>query len=270
MGILDLLSGKTQSVASNPGMASRSQGLLDLLLGQDNPLSQFADSRQNTLGAIGAGIASGPTFAQGLANAAQGVPQARQLDQQTNFALQQQNATFKMLQGKYPDLAQAVLGGMPLQTAWQQALQREAPRLMHPGDYLADYSGKPLPGSGNNTNAPYGNDIKSWAYRTIQTAPKDSPEYAEAANIIQTQNMTMQPDGHGGMVPVMTQQPLPQGFAPPTYGASAPAAGGAPAAAGGGMSAPGGGSSGPVSGGAPVPGISQTPTETQQRYGILC
>lgn len=57
-------------------------GLVSLLLGKENPVSQFVDSRQNTLNAWGAGLASGPNFQQGLSKAVQYGAQAAPLDQQ--------------------------------------------------------------------------------------------------------------------------------------------------------------------------------------------
>lgn len=107
MGLFNLFSGQPAS----PGTSAPPQGLLDMILGQSNPVSQFADSRQNVLGAIGAGLASGPTFSQGMANAAQNVPQARKADYQMGLYRGQVSQTVKYLQDKHPDLAQAVQSG---------------------------------------------------------------------------------------------------------------------------------------------------------------
>lgn len=107
MGLMNLFSGQPAS----PGTSPPPQGLLDLLLGQNNPLSQFADSRQNVMGAIGSGLASGPTFSQGMANAAQNVPQARKADYQMGLYRGQVSQTVAYLQKTHPDLAQAVQSG---------------------------------------------------------------------------------------------------------------------------------------------------------------
>jgi hypothetical protein len=95
------------------------------MLGNQNPLAQFVDNHSNTLGAIGSGIAQGPDFASGLANAAKLAPQARQADQQ--YAQQQvaKNQTVQYLQAKYPQLAQAVLGGLDPATAYSLAIKQD-------------------------------------------------------------------------------------------------------------------------------------------------
>jgi hypothetical protein len=100
-------------------------GILDALLGQTNPLAQFADNNRSALGAIGAGLASGPTFSQGLANAAQLMPQARQADQQYNLQQQNKNQTIQFLQTKFPDLARAVSAGLDPATAYGLALKQD-------------------------------------------------------------------------------------------------------------------------------------------------
>lgn len=68
-------------------------GLLDLILGQSNPVSQWADAHPGTLGAIGGGLGSGATFSQGLANAAQMLPQGKASDVQLGLTIQGRNAT---------------------------------------------------------------------------------------------------------------------------------------------------------------------------------
>lgn len=107
MGLLDIFSGKPAS----PGVSPPPQGLMDLLLGTSNPISQFVDSRQNTLGAIGSGLAAGPTFAQGLSNAAQNIPQARKADYSMGLYRGQVSQTVQYLQQNHPDIAQAVQSG---------------------------------------------------------------------------------------------------------------------------------------------------------------
>lgn len=107
-------------------------GLLDLLL-PGSGAAQFADNNQNLLGALGAGLAQGPTLSQGVANAAAGMAQAKQADQS-------KNATVQYLKAKYPDLANAVAQGLPVSSAWSLAIQREQDAnkayTLAPGDTL--------------------------------------------------------------------------------------------------------------------------------------
>ncbi len=91
-------------------------GLASLLLGKANPISQFVDSRQNTLGAWGAGLASGPSFQQGLSNAVQYGAQAAPLDQQ---AAEQRRAEedAKASMNRTAEYLRSVPGGAPFADA---------------------------------------------------------------------------------------------------------------------------------------------------------
>ena len=91
-------------------------GLASLLLGKENPFSQFVDSRQNTLGAWGAGLASGPSFQQGLSNAVQYGAQAAPLDQQ---AAEQRRAEeeAKAQMNRTAEYLRSVPGGEPFADA---------------------------------------------------------------------------------------------------------------------------------------------------------
>lgn len=87
-------------------------GLLDLLLGQSNPISQYVDSNPATVSSIGAGLAAGPSFSQGLSNAAQLVAQNKSQDRALQLATQQRNATADWLQQiGHPELANPVRAG---------------------------------------------------------------------------------------------------------------------------------------------------------------
>lgn len=110
-------------------------GIASLLLGADNPFTQWTDQNQNLLNAIGSGLGQGQNIQSGLTAGLAQVPQAKQLDQQqaeklkaSKLAEQQLNATKNWLQSNHPDLAQMVDAGMPVQEAWQAAMQRMQPK----------------------------------------------------------------------------------------------------------------------------------------------
>lgn len=110
-------------------------GLLGLLLGNQNPVAQWAGTHSNFLGALGAGIGSGPTIGAGLGAAAQLVPQARQADNGIN-------QTIKYLTDKGDtDLIPLVTAGKGDQ-ALQQSITRHAPgygqQTLAPGDIIRD------------------------------------------------------------------------------------------------------------------------------------
>lgn len=100
-------------------------GLLDLILGQNNPAAQWVDSNPGFVGALGSGIAAGPNFSQGLANAAQLVPQGRMMDYQAAEKKKadakvtaQENATQAWIKAHYPQYAD-----LPVQEGYQLALK---------------------------------------------------------------------------------------------------------------------------------------------------
>lgn len=114
-------------------------GIASLLLGEQNPFTQWTSQNQNLLNAIGSGLGQGQNIQSGLTAGLAQVPQAKQLDQQqaeklkaSKLAEQQLNATKNWLQSNHPDLAQMVDAGMPVQEAWQVAMQRMQPKTETP------------------------------------------------------------------------------------------------------------------------------------------
>jgi hypothetical protein len=110
-------------------------GIASFLLGENNPFAQWAGQNQNTLSAIGAGLAQGQNLQGGLAAGLAAVPQAKQLDQAAaeklkaeKLAENQANATKNWLSANHPDLAQMVDAGMPVSEAWQAAMKRMEPQ----------------------------------------------------------------------------------------------------------------------------------------------
>lgn len=235
--LFSLFSGKPAS----PGLAGPPQGLLDILLGADNPLAQFADSRQNTLGAIGAGLAAGPTFSQGLANAAQVVPQARQADYQMGLYRGQVSQTVAYLQKTHPDLAQAVQSGTlspadAFNMAFQQDHQQGVP--LAPGATLVNpQTGQQMGGA--TPGGFYGTDLRSQAWNTVLKGAKDpaarnSDAYRAAWAIVTQPTMTpqgmMQPNVPAEWAPgatptsgVATAMPAPASSIAPNSGPTVPA-----------------------------------------------
>jgi hypothetical protein len=143
-------------------------GIASFLLGENNPFAQWAGQNQNTLSAIGAGLAQGQNLQGGLAAGLAAVPQAKQLDQAAaeklkaeKLAENQANATKNWLSANHPDLAQMVDAGMPVSEAWQAAMKRMEPgaaskplevngQLIDPNTYevLGDY--RTVEGKGGN------------------------------------------------------------------------------------------------------------------------
>lgn len=114
-------------------------GLLEILLGKENPATQWASQNQNFLGAIGAGLGQGQNLQSGLSAGLAQVPQAKALDYQAAEkakadakVVAQTNATKQWLAQNYPDLAQAVDAGLPVSEAWQEAFNRKNAKAAAP------------------------------------------------------------------------------------------------------------------------------------------
>lgn len=87
-------------------------GLAEYFLGSGNPFAQWANTNRRTLGGIGAGLASGTNFGEGLALAARGAAAGREADDA--YATQQKaeaqrvaeiNQTAEWLKNNYPQFA---------------------------------------------------------------------------------------------------------------------------------------------------------------------
>lgn len=105
-------------------------GLAEMLLGKQNPFAQWANQNSGMLGAFGAGIASGPDLATGLATGLQYMPAAKQNDllraeKQKAEALQvsQTNATKDWLAQNRPDLLPALDMGIDPAELYKMAIQ---------------------------------------------------------------------------------------------------------------------------------------------------
>lgn len=172
-------------------------GLLDLILGAANPVSGFADTHQNLLGAIGAGLGAGTDLNTGLAKAAQYAPQGKQLDYQQGLVSDQRNQTAQYLKAKgFDDLVPLALGGDGA-SALQIAFQRQQPgygqRTLSPGETILGQDNKPV------YTAPYVSPPPS-GYRyaadnsTLEPIPGGNADPANPLNVNRVLT-TANPDG---------------------------------------------------------------------------
>ena len=102
-------------------------GLLEALLGQENPAAQWAGKNQNWLGTVGTGIANGLEFGN--------LGEARQMDylgEQQKIAeakvTAQTTASHGWLRQFHPDLAAQVDAGAPIAEIMPLAFQRMSPQ----------------------------------------------------------------------------------------------------------------------------------------------
>jgi hypothetical protein len=136
-------------------------GLLELLLGKENPLAQYANENRHFLGSVGAGIAQGTDLNSGLAKAAMWAPKGRLLDFEAAEKRDakakeetQRNMTLDILRNTYPDLAQAIeAGGLTPQAAWAERFERDRaakagvggdPYTLSPGEVRYDANNQPV------------------------------------------------------------------------------------------------------------------------------
>ena len=107
-------------------------GLAEILLGKDNPVTQWTGRNSGLLTGLGTSLLSdGMNFAPAQAGAAMDRQAAAQRDADAKLAAST-NATKQWLAQKYPDLAQAVDAGLPVSEAWQQAFARQNAKVETP------------------------------------------------------------------------------------------------------------------------------------------
>jgi hypothetical protein len=136
--------------------------LAEILLGKDNPVTQWTGRNSNLLTGLGTSLLSdGMNFQPAQVGATLDRQAAAQKDADAKLAATS-NATKTWLAQKYPDLAQAVDAGLPVSDAWQEAFKRQQPgygqgeavkgmeingKLVNPitGEVIGDY-GSPAAG----------------------------------------------------------------------------------------------------------------------------
>lgn len=81
---------------------------------------------------LGAGLASGRDWQEGLGIATERMAQMGPQRQQMRQAGQERNSTIEYLRANAPDLAEAVAAGLPVTAAWQEALRRQQRAMQGP------------------------------------------------------------------------------------------------------------------------------------------
>ena len=106
-------------------------GLLEALLGANNPAAQWANQNSNFLGAIGAGLGQGQNIQSGLSAGLAAVPQAKALDRENAEKAKadakltaQTNATKAWIEQNYPQFAH-----LPVEQAWELATAYEKEKI---------------------------------------------------------------------------------------------------------------------------------------------
>jgi hypothetical protein len=116
-------------------------GLAELFLGSKNPFAQFVAGNRNAIRGVGMGLASGPDFGQGLANAAMYANQgASQDDAYATAAKEKAEREAKLqqsidyLKSTSPEMAGLVAAGMDPSQAFEEILARSRPKAPTPMD----------------------------------------------------------------------------------------------------------------------------------------
>ena len=122
-------------------------GLAELLLGKENPFSQWVGGNQNYLNALGAGLGQGQNIQSGLSAGLAAVPQAKALDYTANEKLKAdakvaaQTEAFKswVLSSKRPDLAPLLDAGVSRDEIFNQVMGKppgEGPATVQEWEYF--------------------------------------------------------------------------------------------------------------------------------------
>jgi hypothetical protein len=109
-------------------------GLAELFLGSKNPFAQFVAGNRNAIRGVGMGLASGPDFGQGLANAAMYANQGASQDDAYALTLKEKadreaqlQKSIDYLQSTSPEMAGLVAAGMDPNQAFEELLARSRP-----------------------------------------------------------------------------------------------------------------------------------------------
>lgn len=103
-------------------------GLLGLLLGANNPVSQFTAQNRGALGGLGTSLlSSGMNFSPMQAGMALDQRAAEERSVKAQSA-EQQNATRALLAKEAPDLAQLLDTGAPMEGVWSEYMRRKSPQ----------------------------------------------------------------------------------------------------------------------------------------------
>jgi hypothetical protein len=122
-------------------------GLAEMLLGSQNPFAQFVAGNRNAIRGAGAGLASGPDFGQGLANAAMYANQGAAADDAYALTLKekadreaQMQKSIDYLRSSNPKLAELVAAGMDPNQAFGTILEGFKPTpAPNPTDDIQEY-----------------------------------------------------------------------------------------------------------------------------------
>lgn len=129
-------------------------GILAGLLGNQNPVAQWAAANHGWLSSVGAGLAQGPTLADGLANAARLGPAGQLIDQQYQKDAQDKSdreAKIKQASAdlaKFPDLVKYVTDTGDTAGAFGEMFKRTSPGYGDPNygkapvDPTSTYAGR--------------------------------------------------------------------------------------------------------------------------------
>ena len=156
-------------------------GLAELLLGKENPFSQWVGGNQNYLSALGAGLGQGQNIQSGLSAGLAAVPQAKALDYTANEKLKadakvaaQTDAFKAWLSQKRPDLVPLLDTGVSPAELFNQAM---APAGPEPTTNMRDFQfAQQNPGYADFLNPPKEPSYPT-SYDEFKLAQQD-PAYA--------------------------------------------------------------------------------------------
>lgn len=239
-------------------------GLAELLLGKENPFSQYVANNKYTVHNAAAGFGQGTNFGSGLAAAARGAVAGQPLDDA--YATSQKEKAEREKQLNYTIEAMRAAGREDLIKMAQAGYMKEAfNALMNPDKQSLVNAGDGLiydpnkdkwitaPNLGGSAPPYDGTSMDAQNWNILLTADPSSPEYAAAYSQVAQPKMTLQ-QTEQGLIPVYSSPQLPPNIRPPA-GMAAAATGSAGA--------------GGVGTGTAIPGTQKPPTEQRARAQMM-
>ncbi len=186
-------------------------GLASMIFG-DNPFTQWGNENSSALSALGAGLASGPTFQQGLSNGAQLMAQMGPADAERaekarllQEEIARKNKTIEWLRQTDPQLAAMVEAGMDPNAAFGQIVSQRNKVAGNEFDHLKEINGQLVDMRTGKTVGDYRSPDDLVAGGDAETFFSPIKGFDAAGNPV-----FVQPGNRGGS----TVMDLPEGFQP--------------------------------------------------------
>lgn len=183
-------------------------GIASLLLGENNPFTQWVGQHQNQIGAFGAGLGQGQNIQSGLSAGLSMVPQAKQLDRQAaeklkadKLAESQLSMTANWLQSNYPQYA-----NLPPEQGFKLAMEAEQAKYNSSASTPENFFGNPIPFEGEDGQIQFGQIGNRGTFKPIDLGGQG--QFVSPTKTVNTETEQIVMDNFGNVlsrIPIQNQ-----------------------------------------------------------------